>query len=491
MRLRKHFVLAIIAMVLSATVGTGITSAVTAGAHVAFADASAASPLQIVNRYKGPFTRTSSPPTDTDAVSPERIVELANNSYKIVDRSGKGASGTLNELNGTKNDYLADEQIMWDPYSDRFYFSMLENVAGATTHDGIAWGFSKTATPDKASDFCTYFNDFDFGTTSFPDHEMLGDNQDFLILGSNRFSTGASEDYLGSDIMWISKPPAGTTCPAPSSFNTGIQNFPNTSASVPYSPTAVRQVDDSTTGWVLATTLNGESYLNVFSVTENPANGAAVISTQHNLDLPQYSTPPPAPQAGRKGVASPNLETTANLSESYLAFDPRTGHQDIWTDQTVYGGAGSEVRWYEVNPSANDIDQYGDVSDPSLYVLNGSIAPDRLVNGTTSLYGSDAIVNVSTSSTSTYPAIQAVAITGTTQSSMKLIKQSPGPDIDYTCYEAGAQYCRWGDYSGASPDPGAPTNASTGEVWSINQWNIAKSDPNSVNWRTLLYQAKP
>ena len=47
----------------------------------------------------------------------------------------------------------------------------------------------------------------------------LGDTKDFMLIGSNDFS---GPSFTGSTITWVTKPPSGTTCPAPSAFQAGV-----------------------------------------------------------------------------------------------------------------------------------------------------------------------------------------------------------------------------------------------------------------------------
>ena len=102
-------------------------------------------------------------------------------------------------------------QVIWDPTTSRFYYAADDVVSSSDNR--VAFGFSKTASPSSAADFCKYT--IGFGTV-FPDYPKLGDSQFFAMIGSNLFS--GSNSFLGSDLLAISKPPAGTSCPAASSF---------------------------------------------------------------------------------------------------------------------------------------------------------------------------------------------------------------------------------------------------------------------------------
>jgi hypothetical protein len=456
---------------------------------------------KITALYKGLYNSETVPADATNAVSPTEIMELINGYYEIIRPSGRKIStGAMSQLVGTSGTFLSDPSIMWDPSTDRFYFSIFENNVppGSTTpYEGIAWGFSTTANPHSASDFCKYFDAFNYGTTSFPDRETLGDTSDFLLIGSDRYGTTGGEPALGSDIAWISKPPSGSSCPAQSSFQTGVQSVStwDGASAFQYSPVPARQVDSSPTGWVLAVPYTfPDTSITLFSVTKDPTTGAADISGPINVPVPTYTIPPSAPQAGEttSGLPAPSLETRVYFSEAYMAFDPRVGHDVLWTADTTAGGAGSEVRWYEINPAADDLDQSGVISAPNLDVYNGSIAPDRLVDGSIAKFGSDAVINVNTSSSTAYTAIQTASLlNGAPSTPLMMVQQSTGPNIDFSCYEPGEDYCRWGDFSGASPDPGAATGGKVGRVWLSNQWNLPATDDESPVWRTGVYQVKP
>lgn len=457
--------------------------------------AAASTTPQILTSFPGYSEPVTSPPDTTLAASPTQVMELVNDNYLITDRTGKGTSGTLEALVGTSNVFLSDPQVIWDPATSRFYFSVFENRGRTKPNEGLAWGFSKTANPASASDFCTYFARFNYGATSFPDRDSLGDSSDFLLIASNRFST-ENESWLGSDLAWITKPPPGSSCPEASSFKKGIKKLSNPDGTAPWTPVPSRQVDSDGTGWVLATPrYSASAALTLVQVTAT-ATGKAKLAPPVSVAVPEYGAPPSAPQAGHdlEGKPAHPIETRIYLTQVVMAYDPRIGHTALWTDHTIAGGAGAEVRWYEINPVSVSVDQLATVADPKLYVFNGTVSPDRLVNGSTSAFGSNAVINVNTSSATTYPAIQMAGSTnGQAQSGLVLVKQSPGPNIESTCAQPSyGEVCRWGDYSGAAPDPGASPTAVAGNVWLANQWNVAQeANPAGPPWRTTIWRASP
>jgi hypothetical protein len=184
------------------------------------------------------------------------------------------------------------------------------------------------------------------------------------------------------------------------------------------------------------------------------------------------------------------LETRIYLTQVIEAYDPRVGHRALWTAHTIAGGAGSAVRWYEIDPENLTLDQVSTIADPRLSLFNATIAPDRVVVGKKSGYGSSAVVEYSTSSSSAYPAIRMVSIVdGQAASSPVLVKQSTGPDVDFSCFEPNEPVCRWGDYSGAVPDPASPLTDKHGDVWLVNQWNLPDVNDSTPIWQTSIWNA--
>ena len=446
--------------------------------------------------YPGVGNGDNSPPDTTIAASPSEEIELTNTNYRVVKR-GHATVGTMAALFDAKGFFLSDPQIIWDPLTERFYISMLENHGTSAPDDGLAWGFSKTPDPSSSADFCHYFNPFNYGSTSFPDRESLGDTSNFLLIGSNRYPISGTlpTGTDGADVAWISKPPAGTACPVSSAFSSGIKGIANPDGSWAYTPNPARQVDSSSTGWIAATTSYASANtLTLFEVTYNAVSKSIVIGAPKLVSVPEYSSPPSAPQDGksRAGAAAPNIETSIFLTQVTEAYDPRAGKTVLWTAHTIAGGAGSEVRWYEIDPQSRLLEQVGTISDPNLWIFNTAIAPDRVVNGQSRAFGSSAVITVDTSSAHTFVAMQMVSVVGGgPQSGLVMVKQSVGPNVDFSCFEPNQPYCRWGDYPGDVPDPGSPLTAKHGNVWLANQWNITDINDNTPVWQTSIWNANP
>jgi hypothetical protein len=438
------------------------------------------------------------PPDTTGAIGPDRYIEVVNTQFAIYDRTGSlMGGGTLSALTNVPTGLfgyaLSDPQMMWDAKTQRFYYSAVYYDSLFLSDNGLAVGWSKTATPSSAADFCQYA--ISFGG-ELPDYPKLGDSPDFLLYGYNRFGN-AGQTYDGSAFAMLNKPPAGATCPPESNFVvTGSGTLFNADGSEAATPVPANLVDDSTgAGYVVAnadlTTTPSANFVSVYTVRTNGVDSSGIpipsVSGPTNVTVPSYSIPSSAAQQG-----SSNLIDTLDgrFEAAVAAVDPGHGNTvAVWTAHSVFGGAGAEERWYELDPGAGSLLQSGSVSSPSLFVWNGAVSPDRASNGTSGSFGDSMAMSVSTSSATSYPAIQFVWKQGAggAQSALTNLVQSSGADVDFSC--SSTTPCRWGDYSGASPDPAA--TGSVGKVWLGNQYNLAGGSTSSTAWRTWLFAVTP
>ncbi len=437
--------------------------------------------------WQGINNTTLTPSDSTGAIGTTEYIEFINTNIAVYGRNGSLLSqNTMTGFSGRpSSDFVSDPQMIYDPNQGRFFYAFLDANSLATNWR-LAFGFSKGSAPTtNSSDWCSYASTFGrtYGSNGLPDYPKLGDTADFILIGVNRFNA-AGTLYLGSDVAWVAKPAPGiiTTCPSLSTLKMGVAKaLRNADGTLLSTPVPAHEIDSSHTGWVVGqqdlSTVPSSNYITVYQVTKS-SSGTAVITLAATIPVASFSMPPSAPQSG----TSDTLDTLdGRFEQGMAAVDPTLGQMAIWAIHTVAGGAGSKATWYEINTSPLSLAQTGDVSDPSLYVFNASISSDRVVNGSATAFGSNMVVNFNTSSASTFSAIQVVSKIGSNpQSGFVLVKQSPGKNVDFSC----TPVCRWGDYSGASPDPAAATNGNAGQVWITNMWNVASTNNSNVDWRT-------
>ena len=430
---------------------------------------------------------SSTPSDSTGAIGPTRYIETVNRKVGIYDRNlNLLASDTLQGWWAEPGSNSFDPQVIWDATTNRFYY------AGAVVYSAVdnrlAFGFSTTASPNNATtDWCHY--DLTYGS-EFADFPKLGDSRYFSIIGVNVFN---GQTYRGSDVLAIGKPPSGTACPAASTFPVDVGQNLEIGGIEQFTPVPANEIDKQQTGWVLTRSSSVEgSSLGRFRVTRNATTGDPIVETSGvDIDVPTYAPPANAPQ---KDGAYLIDTSDARLTQAVAAFDPSTGGRFVvWTQHAIAGGAGSQERWYEIDPAARSVVQSGQVSHSSLYIFNGAISPDRVVSGRAKAFGANMVLGYTTSSPTTYPAIRMVSKRGADGvSSPVLVRRSPGHDEDFGCPQVGL--CRWGDYSGATPDPKAAVDRSAGVVWLTNMWT-ADADTTGgdagVSWRTWNWSATP
>jgi hypothetical protein len=469
-------------------------SAATARLAEPVSPASAALAPSLLRDWAGQRDTSVAPSDSTGAIGATRYIELINSDAAIYSRTSNTptASGPLLDLTGCATagctDKVFDPQMIWDPATNRFFYAADDIVS--SSENLIDFGFSTGATPTlSAGSWCRY--GLNFGST-FPDYPKLGDTKDFQLIGTNEFK-GSS--YTGSHIAWVTKPPSGSTCPAVSTFKAGVTGtLKNASGGDAFTPVPGNQADPSSTGWAVARPASipsgGATFLTLFKVTKSSTGTATIPTTGTPVSVNAYKVPASAPQPG----TSFKLDTLdARNTQAVLAVDPAHGGVTaLWTQHTVFGGAGAQVRWYEINPATHSLIQHGTVSSSSLFTFDAAVSSDRRVNGTSKTFGGDMVIDVVQSSTTVLPAIKVASKIGTGAiSGLVTVATSAAPDTGFDCSKSGTGVCRWGDYAAATPDPASPTTGTTGLVWGSSMLAAAGGSSSSSGWTTQNFEVKP
>jgi len=447
----------------------------------------------IVRNWAGQRDTTAAPSDSTGAIGTTRYIELVNAKAAVYSRTSNTptAAGALLQLTGCATagctDNVFDPQVIWDPGTGRFFYAADDIVF--STQNLLDIGFSTTATPTlSASSWCRFA--LNFGST-FPDYPKLGDTQDFMLIGSNDF---AGPTFTGSTIAWMTKPPPGTACPAPGTLTVGLTGaLKNADGTAAFTPVPANQTDTSPAGWAVARPASippgGATFLTVFPVTKSATGAATIPVTGISVPVSAFQVPASATQPG----TADTLDTLdARNTQAVSAVDPAHGGVTaLWTQHAVFGGAGSQVRWYEINPAAHALIQHGTLSSASRFTFDAAISPDRRVNGATSLFGGDMVIDVVRSSMTTLPAIKAASKIGPNPvSALRQVATSAASDTGFDCLQD-AGLCRWGDYAAATPDPAAPATGTTGQVWGSSMLAAPGGSASSSGWTTRNFAIKP
>ena len=300
-----------------------------------------------------------------------------------------------------------------------------------------------------------------------------------------------STSFVRSDGLAVEKPPAGPTCPNAGDVGVTIEQGLTTSGGAGvFTPVPANQTDTSPTGYFIARSLSlPANFFSVHRVTRDAGTGNAVIQNPGpKVTVGNYAVPANAPQFGGSSKTLDTLD--ARPTQAVSALDPANGNQlGLWTQHTVAGGGGrSEVRWYEIDPVTRTLIQEGEVST-SRFNFNAAISPDRAVNGAVTSGGDAMVLGYTSSSSTVRPQLRMVSKIGAAaQSAEVVVRNSPGAYVGFDC--AGADNdCRWGDYSGATPDPRPPVGDN--RVWLVNQYASGGTSTAQANWLTWNWVATP
>jgi hypothetical protein len=476
---RKRFALVVVAATGAVMLLAGAASA---------APASALGPTIGVS-FAGVSQTGITPPDATGAVGPSSYIEIINLTIAIYQRTGSLiTSAGLSTLTGHSS--LSDPMVLWDPDTQRFYYNVWD-----TGNARMDIGFSKSSNPTSVpSSFCNYEFDFGYPTNVFPDYPKLGQTKDFLMVGINYYPSLSNLHATSQDLLWTSKPQGSgtiTTCPAQSTFKSGkFVGLKNQDGSQAFTPVPAIQTDPSSNGLIVASSdiecpdiCGTGTLITIFQLKPNPQDPTVPrMSTKGKSVTVASFAPPSTAGAPQKGNTKLLNVLDGRLTHAVSGIDPRFGKLTVWTSHAVLGGAGSEVRWYEIQPGNTPLlKQSGAITDPSLWVYNGGVSPDRTCTLTTCAHGDTMIAGVTTSSANAFTTIQMVEKIGAgAQSAMVVVHAATVAENDFSC----APTCRWGDYSGATPDPAASISGAHGEVWLTNEF-AGGSKVNTWNWEAI------
>jgi hypothetical protein len=416
------------------------------------------------------------PPDSTGAIGPSNYVEMVNTTVAVYDRNLNLVSSTdLGSFSAAGSLNVSDPQIQWDPRSGRWLYTLVGFTSNFSA-TSVLFGWSKTSNPtDLTNGWCR------FGVSSgsmLPDYPKLGHDDNFVAIGANIYDMSKStQPFVTAQIYAMPKPAAGdTSCAAPTAymFADSKHLLLNADGSLAFTPVPANTSDASQAGFILAAhqpTLaptGPQTKIMAWNLVRQ-GSGQPALNPDGDMTVASFDVPAGVPQPG--GAA--RIDTLdARLTQAVAHADPAAGGvETVWMQHTINGPGGrSVVRWYELNPATHTVRQQGQVASATDFVFNGAISP--------SISGNDAVVFYNRAGSSQLPLIagqgrSAAAALGTLDSGEVVLANSTGPDTDMSCSAPYGPPCRWGDYSGASPDP-----SNAGVVWGTNEW----SGPSSFNF---------
>lgn len=427
---------------------------------------------------------STTPPDTTGAIGPDHYLEFVNGTgITAYDRNLNPVSGPVDlaEFLGYPADSVFDPQIQWDPVWNRWIFVMDDIEEGGETTHYLAYGWSKTANPtdlttEEAEEgagagWCVYFLNTE---DEFDDYPKLGHSDSGITIGTNVFAPA----FITAHIWSIDKPSLPGTCPARGPEDVGVAGSEaeplETAGGKPvFTPVPANNAHSSPNSYVVAAGFKpGEPQNQIAGWHVVGAGAGATLVEDGDMEVAAFEVPAPVPQPG---TAEKIDSGDTRLTNAVGAIDPDAGQEAVWTQHTIDGPGGrSVVRWYELLPGTQTVRQEGTASDPEQFVFNGAISP--------SAQGDSAAIDLNVGGETLFPTMHAQSRdVHTPLGEMEgdvLLGTSAGAAVDHSCDISEEEFCRWGDYAGASPDPVVP-----GVVWGSNQ-GLAEPDEAKPRWTT-------
>jgi hypothetical protein len=442
------------------------------------------------------------PPDTTGSIGPDNYVEFVNSKVAVYNRNlAQDSTKDLDKFVGVDvadGHDVFDPQIQWDPVAQHWFYVAVDvfDIFQSDEQDFLAFGWSKTDDPsDLDNGWCRFFVSSDTGGASkgtfSDDYPHLGHDDKHVIFGTNVFKI-SNGGFRTARIWAFNKPSDYSNCGQ--SVKLKFKGSPQSGAlktkdgNQAFSPIAADLTDSSKKGYVLAADFPGSGSAKEIAVWSVSGSSKISIQSRGNIQVDAYSLPDNVPQPS----GGDDLDALdARLTQAVGHADPDADDDEaVWTQHTVNGGP-SEAGWYELRPGqctgttkcpAAALVQQGTVSDAPEYVFNAAISP--------TMNGNQAVIHYNVGSSSTEAEIRARSrLSGTPLGEMGdevTLVSNNNIDQDFSCtLSGGGPPCRWGDYSGASPDP-----QNNDVVWGSNQLN-GNPHNDDPRWITQNFALQP
>jgi hypothetical protein len=405
---------------------------------------------------------TATPPDSTGAIGPANYVEMVNQLVGVYDRN------TLALISSTSFATFAhvpsglstsDPQIQWDAVANRWFYAM---VGFATGNNYLLFGWSKTSDPTNLSGgWCTFGV---FTGSHLQDYPKLGHDAKWVIVGANAYSDVNSSYPFETAQIWAFPKPAVSDSTCSSAVNAtffadATHPLKNADGTFAFTPVPANTTDTGN-DYIVGSRDVSVAPATKLMLWHMTGTSAPALVADGDIEVGAYAVPPGVPQPGTSYLID---SLDGRNTQAVAHYDPSAGAEALWTQHTIAGPSGpAVVRWYELLPMTRTIRQEGVLSSPSDYYWNAAISP--------SAAGNEAMIEYNRGS-----ATQVALIGAQTQSSSTPLGQmDPGEILlgtssapiteDAFQTNCNPNPCRWGDYSGATPDLNNPH-----VVWGSNQ----------------------
>lgn len=394
------------------------------------------------------------PPDIRGAVGPTYVLETTNQQFNIYTKTG-----TLNStvtittfFSATGGSGYFDPHCMYDANNGRYIICMDGNYSNGD--GGIFVAISQTN--DPTGSWYVYSFDGIGNKTDFLDYPLLGFNNNWVVVTGNDFIGGSSPVYAKVYVMDRASLYSG-------SLGT-VSTFTNTNGFC-IDPAQTYDATQNTEYLVMDYNGNsgGNGYVQIGTITGTPTAPVYTAGNTLGVNQPWSETSVNAKQQGNSNALEDGdtrignaIYTNGSLWFTHTAFLPASS--------PTYSG----VDWWQVDPSALTVTQFGRVSDPAGQIFY--YYPSIQVNG-----NGDAFLGYCLSSSTMYSSAgYAFHASSDAVNTMETgVTYKSGVAGYYKTYGGGRN--RWGDFSGTAVDP------TDNSFWNFSEWANT-----SNNWGTVI-----
>lgn len=313
---------------------------------------------------------TSIPPDVNGAVGPNHVMTTLNTEIKIQNKTGGAVSSLSNsgfwtvEQTGT----IYDPKIVYDPFTQRYYFVDLDGASSAATN--ILLAVSQTSDPTGAWNQYRFKTNNGDGAVWF-DFPSLGYNKDWIVVSGNMFADAPVYSFSKVKLFVIKK----------SDVLAGLASTPTEISVAQGFTLSPAVVADNTTATVplICTWNNSSGFYKVFQISGVPP----AIPTLSDIGFPgvgsvngwDYSTLGynQAPQLGMTNVSDGMDDGDHRMSNAVLKNGKLWAVHNSWSQSSgVYRGV---VRWLSINPTTAVINEWGKIEDTGITNMGSYSVP--------------------------------------------------------------------------------------------------------------------
>jgi len=259
----------------------------------------------------------SIPPDTMGAVGPNNIAEMLNGSFAVYSKTGAVQSHVAlksfwntafsNSGAGTTTSSVFDPRILYDPFSNRWYATALDNGGNANSRFLVAVTTDGNPSPANWRGFTIKS---DPTSTRWADYDTIGLDASGLFISANMFAISSGS----SAVNFVGIPKSSLTAATPSISGMVMQQ--GVSGSGGSLQTAV---DLSNSGLPDPILLASSGHVKRDDVPANFFTSATLSTSGPSIALPSFPSAPQAHQPGSNDISTPATREPRAMSSCKTA----------------------------------------------------------------------------------------------------------------------------------------------------------------------------